>query len=130
MLENENSLNFRIKILINESEYLLRENVISERQFENFKTQVNAALKDVIKSDLNNDIKKNAFRALKPYTGKIKFDFFPVNWIYKLILAKVAWDNDMVFLLGKKKSDRYKSQIPKIKMQLEAIDFKINKLKT
>ena len=129
MFEKENSLNTRIKILIKESEYLLRENEISKRQFEHFKNQVNATLKDVIKSDLNNDIKRNAFRALRPYTGKIKFDFFPVNWIYKLILAKVAWDNNMLFLLGKKDSDRFKSQIPKIKMQLEAIDFKINNLK-
>ena len=130
MLEKENNLNTRIKILINESEYLIGENEITERQFDDFKNQVNRVLTEVVKSDLDDDIKKNAFRALKPYSGKIKFDFFPLNWIYKILLAKVAWDDNMPFLIGKKKSDRLQSQIPKIKMQLEAIDFKISNLKT
>lgn len=128
MFEDKADLNTRIKILIKESDFLLGENDITENQFNKFKNQVNKVLNEVIKSDLNEDIKRNAFRALKPYSGEIKFDFFPLNWFYKILLAKVAWDDNMPFLIGKSKSDRLQSQIPKIKIQLEAINFKMNNL--
>ncbi len=126
MLRETNNLNVRIKILTKESEYLIDENEICEQQFKKYKDQVRQLLTEVIQSDLEDDIKENAFRALKPYEGKSKLDFFPFNWIYKVLLFKLAWDCNMPFLIGKTKSDLFKSQIPKIKMQLEAIDFKLS----
>ena len=130
MFEIENNLNTRIIILIKESEYLIEEDQISDEQFRKFRIQTDKLLIEIIQSDFNNDIKKNAYKALKPYQGKSKLDFFPFNLIYKLLLHKVAWDHNMPFLVGRNKTDHFKSQIPKIKIQLEAIDFKIDNLKS
>ncbi|MCY2686799.1 hypothetical protein [Salinimicrobium sp. TH3] len=129
MFADKTNLNTRIKILIKESEYLIEENEISDEQFRKFRFQIDKILTELIRSDLDDDIKKNAYKALRPYEGKSKLNFFPFNWIYRILLYKVAWDHSMPFLVGKKKSDRFKSQIPKIKIQLEAIDFKMGSLK-
>lgn len=126
MFKEKNDLNTQLKILIRESEYLIGENDVSEQQFNKFKSQIHQILAEIIHSDLDDDVKKNAFKALKPYKGKSKINFIPFNWIYRVLLFKLAWDLNMPFLIGKSKSDMFKSQIFKIKMQIEAIDFKLN----
>ena len=130
MFEDNTDLKTRIKILIKESEYLIGKNEISKEEFRKFTTRTNRILTEIIQSDLENDIKKNAYKALKPYNGKSKLDFFPFNLFYKLFLHKMAWDHNMPFFVGKKKSNKLKSKIPKIKIQLEAIDFKMDNLKS
>lgn len=122
----EETNNVKIQILIKESEYLIEKNEISEQQFKELKSRIHQVLTEVIQSDLKEEIKKNAFIALKPYQGKSKLDFFSFNWLYKIILTKVAWDQNMPFLVGKRKTDIFKAQILKIQMQLKAIDIKLN----
>lgn len=129
MFEEKKNLNVQLKVLIKESEFLIEENEVSEQQFKTFKSRIHQILAEIIRSDLEEDIKKNAYIALKPYQGKSKIDFFPFNLIYRALLYKLAWDLKMPFLIGKSKSDLFKSQIPKIKMQLEAMDFKLSNSK-
>ncbi|WP_034924886.1 hypothetical protein [Gillisia sp. CAL575] len=124
-MTNSKELQKRIKIFIKESDFLISQGLISDKSFKNYKNQIHLILSEVIKSDLNKNIKANAIKALKPYTMKWKSKFFLFNWIYSLLIFKIAYNFNMPFLTGESKSDNYKTQIQHIKMQLETIDFKL-----
>lgn len=130
MIDDNADLNTRIKILIKESDYLIDKNELTEEEFIKYRKEINEILIEIIQSDFRRDIKKNAYKALRPFQNRSKLDFFPFSLIYKILLYKAAWDHNMPFLVGKNHTDKFKSQIPKIKIQLEAIEFKMKNLKT
>ena len=112
--------------LILTSNILIKQKEINEEEFLNYNKKTNELFIQIIKKSQNSSLKENAIKGLIPYKNKPKISCILSNWIYFLMIKKAAFNFNLPFLTGKTKTDKYKRNIYKILLQLEAINFKLS----